>query len=64
MKIIRIDEVTDLTTKGRSTIYSDMDKGTFPLQVSLGPRRVGWSLDEVHAWIRRQMDKRGRRKDR
>jgi prophage regulatory protein len=58
MKIISIDEVIDLTSKGRSTVYSDMGKGAFPLQVSLGPRRVGWILDEVLDWIQRKMDER------
>ena len=50
--IIRLPEVKARTGLCRSAIYSAIQAGTFPKQISLGtPRAVGWDSDEVQAWI-------------
>ena len=51
-KIIRLPEVKARTGLCRTAIYSAIQTGTFPQQISLGtPRAVGWDSDEVQAWI-------------
>lgn len=50
-KIIRSKKVCELTGLSKSTIYSMIAEGTFPKQVKLGVRSVGWKLEEVQGWI-------------
>lgn len=40
MRLIKLKEVIEKTSLGRSTIYEFMIKGTFPKQVSLGAKSV------------------------
>jgi prophage regulatory protein len=39
------------TGLSRSTLYTYIAAGTFPVQRRLGPRRVAWLASEVDAWI-------------
>lgn len=50
-KIIRLPAVKSKTGWSRSSIYSLMAKGKFPVPVSLGSRAVGWVEQEVDKWI-------------
>jgi prophage regulatory protein len=34
-----------------------ISRGEFPLQVSLGPRAVGWIEAEVDAWLTAQIER-------
>jgi prophage regulatory protein len=45
--MIRLRDVKALTGLGRSTIYSHIEKGLLPKQVSLGARAVGWPDYEI-----------------
>jgi prophage regulatory protein len=56
--ILRLPAVKARTGLGRSTIYARMDAGTFPAQITLGPKSVGWSESEIDAWV--QQAKLGR----
>ncbi len=58
MRLIKLKEVIQKTSLGRSTIYEFMTKGTFPKQVSLGAKSVAWLESEVDDWI---MDRIGER---
>lgn len=49
--ILRLPTVKSRTGLCRSTIYLRMSQGTFPKQVSLGGRTVGWLESEIEAWI-------------
>lgn len=51
MKIIRLNQVKDLTGLGRSTIYKYIAEGSFPKPISLGDRCVGWLESEIYDWI-------------
>ena len=51
-RIIRRPEVSHRTGLGRSALYAAIQEGSFPRQVKLGPRAVGWREDEVEHWIR------------
>ena len=54
-QILRLPDVRRTTGLSRSTIYSRMDQGTFPRQVKLGVRAVGWLEKEIQDWVRRQI---------
>jgi prophage regulatory protein len=49
--IYRRRQVEDLTGLPRSVIYERMAKGTFPKQINLGGRSVGWLRSDVHRWV-------------
>jgi prophage regulatory protein len=49
--VYRLSKVCEITGKCRSDVYKEMDEGTFPEPVQLGPQAVGWLADEIHAWI-------------
>ncbi|WP_336290242.1 AlpA family transcriptional regulator [Aeromonas dhakensis] len=51
MKLIKLKEVTEMTTLSKATIYRLMSKGEFPSVVRLGPRAVAWMQSEVMKWI-------------
>jgi len=51
MKIIRLNQVKDVTGLGRSTIYKYIAEGSFPKPISLGDRCVGWLESEIYDWI-------------
>jgi prophage regulatory protein len=50
-KILRLRSVMDWTGLSRSTIYAMIKNGTFPKNVSLGVRSVGWVSTEIESWI-------------
>lgn len=52
--ILRLPAVIATTGLSRSTIYARILEGTFPRQISLGPRAVGWLESEIDAWITEQ----------
>lgn len=49
--IMRRPAVEAKTGLSRSTIYQQMNAGTFPKPIRLGPKAVGWLESEVLAWI-------------
>jgi prophage regulatory protein len=50
-KILRLRAVLELTGLSRSSIYLQIARGTFPRQVSLGARAVGWRESDISAWL-------------
>ena len=54
--ILRLPAVQDRTGLSRSTIYLRMKEGSFPKQVNLGARAVGWRSDLVESWIQSRID--------
>ncbi|MGL6587440.1 helix-turn-helix transcriptional regulator [Aeromonas sp. FDAARGOS 1407] len=51
MKLIKLKDVTEMTTLSKATIYRLIKQGAFPPQISLGPRAVAWRLSDIVAWI-------------
>jgi len=47
---LRIADVSRVTGLPRATIYEMVNKGTFPKQVRLSPRAVGWLESEILHW--------------
>jgi prophage regulatory protein len=50
-QIIKLSEVLKSYPKSKSSIYLDIQNKTFPSQISLGSRSVGYILSEVNAVI-------------
>lgn len=50
-RILRRKAVEDRTGLPRSSIYAGMADGSFPKQISLTAKSVGWLEPEVDAWI-------------
>ena len=59
MRLIKLKEVIEKTSLGRSTIYELMTDGIFPKQVSLGAKSVAWLESEVDDWIMERVGERG-----
>lgn len=58
MQILRLKKVLEQTGLCRTSVYKAIKDGTFPRQVPLGGRAVGWLASEVEAWIRANVAKR------
>lgn len=54
--ILRLPAVKSRTGLARSTIYLRMSQGTFPKQISLGGRTVGWVESEIEMWLSNQIE--------
>ena len=49
--ILRRPQVEARTGLARSTLYCAIKAGTFPKQVKLGKKAVGWLSSEVDEWL-------------
>ncbi|MDH0057063.1 helix-turn-helix transcriptional regulator [Stutzerimonas stutzeri] len=58
MKVIRLQQVMEMTGLGRSTIYKYVSESWFPKPIPLGGRSVGWLEGEVAEWIRERVAER------
>jgi prophage regulatory protein len=61
--ILRLPTVKAITGLSRSTIYLRMSEGSFPRQVNLGSRAVGWLASEIDHWIEEKLVSRNRGED-
>lgn len=57
-RFIKLAEVKTLTTLSTSEIYRRIAAGTFPAQVTLGPKSVAWIEAEVNAWCEARIAER------
>lgn len=57
-RLIRLPEVQRLTGLKRSGIYEQMQRGTFPRSVKVGPRAATWSEAAIQAWITDRLEGR------
>jgi prophage regulatory protein len=48
--LARLPVVLRVTGLGRSTIYSWIADGSFPVPVRLGPRAVAWRWSDLDRW--------------
>lgn len=56
IRILRLPDVKQLTGLSRSTIYAMMKEGSFPKNIPLGVRSVGWKESEVIHWIESRLN--------
>jgi len=54
-RILRLSSVLDRTGLCRSTLYRKIDGGTFPGQIKISTRCVGWREAEIEQWLRNPM---------
>jgi prophage regulatory protein len=50
-RILRLPEVMNNTGLARSTIYKMVAAKSFPIQISLGAKSVGWLESDIQGWI-------------
>lgn len=50
-RILRRPDVEHIIGLSRSSIYSMMERGTFPKPLVLGRRAVGWLESDVTDWL-------------
>ncbi|MBP6104014.1 MAG: AlpA family transcriptional regulator [Gammaproteobacteria bacterium] len=53
--ILKLRAVKSRTGLSRSTLYLRIAQGTFPKQIHLGNRAVGWIEDEIEDWLVHQI---------
>jgi prophage regulatory protein len=60
MKILRLKAVIEATGLSRSLIYKLIKQGAFPksFRLTVSGRAVGWSAEEVDAWISARIEAR------
>ena len=51
IRILRLTQVLDRVGLSRSTVYERIKNGSFPKQITLGARAVGWLEHEIDAWL-------------
>ena len=50
-RLLRRREVEEITGLARSSIYRQMDRGSFPRPVKVGPTAVRWRESDITEWI-------------
>jgi prophage regulatory protein len=50
-KLIRISEVSNITTLAKSTIWAKVANGAFPKPIKLGANVSAWRESDIAAWI-------------
>jgi prophage regulatory protein len=50
-RFIRLPEVLHLTALSRTSIYEQIQQGTFPKQYRISKTAVAWRLSEVQNWM-------------
>ena len=54
-RIIRLNTVLDRTGLSRATLYRKVQAGTFPKQVRIATRCMGWRESVINDWMRNPM---------
>ena len=60
-RFLRMGDVTKKTGRSRAAIYRMIAEGTFPPQVPIGARAVGWRLSSVLEWMESPQDYQAKR---
>ena len=56
--LLKLPEVTALTTIKNSQVYALIQKGEFPKPIKLSERSSAWLASEVHEWIESKIQQR------
>jgi prophage regulatory protein len=49
--LLSVQDVTQITGRSRSSIFRDVDKGTFPPPLKVGSKSNAWLQSEIAEWI-------------
>lgn len=55
-ELLTVNEVVQITSMGKTTIYRMIRDGRFPKSRSFGGKLVRWSNNEIQQWIRGVFD--------
>lgn len=58
IRILRRHQVIDRVGLCRAQIYSMIEQGKFPRQITLGVNSVGWVEAEINAWLKARIAER------
>jgi len=50
-RILRLRAVLERTGLSRSTLYRKIERGTFPKQIRISERCVGWREGDLERWL-------------
>lgn len=53
-RILRLKSVLTRTGLTRSTLYRKIEQGSFPRQIKISERCVGWRQSAIDEWMREQ----------
>jgi prophage regulatory protein len=51
-RILRLKAVLERRDPSRSTLYRKIERGTFPRQVRISERCIGWRERDLEHWLR------------
>jgi prophage regulatory protein len=54
-RILRLNMVLDRTGLSRATLYRKVAAGTFPRQIRIASRCMGWRESAINDWLRNPM---------
>ena len=54
-RILRLGTVLERTGLSRSTLYRKIQGGSFPAQVRISERCIGWRESDIERWLRNPM---------
>ena len=54
-RILRLQGVLERTGLSRSTLYRKIECGTFPRQVRISERCIGWRESDLERWLENPM---------
>jgi len=54
-RILRLNTVLDRTGLSRATLYRKVADGTFPRQVRIATRCMGWRESAINDWLKNPM---------
>ena len=54
-RILRLNTVLDRTGLSRATLYRKVQAGTFPKQIRIATRCMGWRESAINDWMRNPM---------
>ena len=54
-KVMRLPRVIETTGLAKTTIYKRISDNTFPAQISLGAKAVGWLETDIQNWIQERI---------
>ncbi|QMU60788.1 MAG: AlpA family phage regulatory protein [Gammaproteobacteria bacterium] len=50
--VLKLPEVVERVRISRSTIYHNISNNSFPKQIKLGERAVGWLEADINNWLK------------
>lgn len=57
-RILRITEVTSITGLSKTGVYEAIKKNTFPQQVHISERSIGFLKSEIDTWMQERINAR------